>query len=111
MREARGSDTRTLPADPMRIAAWLRERHPLHTAKLVASDTGADVRTVEFWLQGRPPIWRHWQMLCAAYGADFVCVVCLPDSDLQLRARVLREIEDAEARLAATLAELREAVT
>jgi hypothetical protein len=106
--QATGSDTHTLPAAPMRIAAWLKAKHPYHTAKLVAAETGAEVRTVEGWLQGRPPIWRHWQNLCGVYGVDFVCQVCLPDSDLQLRARVLREIEAAEARLVQTLAEMRE---
>jgi hypothetical protein len=105
--KATKSTQRVAPADPGRIAAWLRRRYPRHTAKIAARFTGASERTAEGWLQGRPPAWQHWQKLIEHEGEDFVCEVCLPDSDLRMRAEALQIIQEAEEHLTA-LARLRE---
>lgn len=41
----------SLPAGEA-VARWLKHHHPMHTAKLVARDTGLDPRTVENILDG-----------------------------------------------------------
>ncbi len=41
----------SLPAGDA-VARWLRHRHPMHTAKMVARDTGLDPKTVENILAG-----------------------------------------------------------
>ena len=109
MDQAMGEVPHTLQA-MRRLQAWLRQRHPQHTVKLVSRDTGADERTVERWLSDenpQPPIWRHWMALCAAYHGEFAAYVCAPDSDWHRHEKRKARLARLERELARSLELLR----
>lgn len=76
-----------------RLIAALRRRYPAHTAKMVARDIGAHPRTVEGWLSGSPPLWKHLDAMLTLYGDAFAAEVMLPGSPQHLAAAMRAQLE------------------
>lgn len=85
------------------IAQALRKVHPKDTAKRVAQDIGADLRTVERWLAGHTPQMGPFGKMATVYGARFVGFVLAPCGDwaeqLRMEAELDQRISEAEAAL------------
>lgn len=59
---------------PERIAAFLRQRHPVKTAECVAAETGFSRETVNSWLNRlSAPKAQAMLKLVALYGPEFLC--------------------------------------
>jgi len=92
-----------------RLAQWLRQKYPRDTAKMVAADVRAPVRTVENWLTGTAPSLAWVMQMILVWGPDFLG--CIMDEQPQwlddARAKEEGRRLDAElARLHARRAEL-----
>lgn len=97
------------------VARWLKHRHPVNTAKLVAKDTGLDPRTVENILDGHlsgPTITRLLKAYRFALGMPFLCAV-LGETyeqsitrELESVANDRRELDEREQSLRASYARL-----
>lgn len=97
-----------IDVDLPRLAAFLRERHPQDTAKLVSADAGVPARTVGNWLvEGASPSFEHTMRLVAAYGPALIvaCVTPCPGwASEAARTERKRAIEAELERLAGELA-------
>lgn len=90
----------SLPAGEA-VARWLRDRYPQNTAKLVARDTGMDVRTVENVLAGHlsgPTITKLIMTYRSGLGLALLAAI-MGQSVEQDIERELREIADERRQL------------
>ncbi|MCJ8143831.1 hypothetical protein MKI84_12980 [Ancylobacter sp. A5.8] len=106
----RAARSAQIAVDLPRLAAFLRDRHPVDTAKRVAADAGVPSRTVANWLvSDAAPTFQHTMRLVAAYGPALIvaCVTPVPGwAGEAARAERKRAIEAELARLAGELAEV-----
>ena len=83
-----------------RVAAWLRNLFPVHTAKEAARLFNCPPRTVEGWLQGQMPQNKHMLQMMAAWGKGFVAFVYEPAVGTPMAAYQLEtELQDLKAKL------------
>ncbi len=95
--------------DPPELVVFLKERYPNHTAKRVAQETGAPVRTVENWLAGNsaPNVFWAFRMV-GLYGPEFLARVMTNPPDwlsaarmAQKRAEITKDLDDLQRQLEA----------
>lgn len=83
------------------VSRALRMARPKDTAKHVARDIGADVRTVERWLAGHAPQLGQFGKLASVYGAKFVFFVMAPCGDWadqhRMEAELAQRMKDAQS--------------
>lgn len=90
------------------IAEALRSVRPVHTAKHVARDIGAEERTVRSWLEGNPPQTGHLFKLFHVYGARFAGFCLRPCGDWAERLRMEAELDQVIADAEETIARLKQ---
>lgn len=82
-----------------RTAAWLRQRHPVGTAKRVAIEVDVAEITARKWLAGRCPSVAHLSKMMALWGGSFASYVLQPLGSWTEPLRVAAEIDALEAAL------------
>lgn len=96
---------------PERVAAFLRQMHPVKTAEAVAAETGLACDTVRKWLaRASAPALPALLALIAVYGPDFLDAVLARPPDWVVRAaqqRRLVALEAEQARLSRMILDLR----
>jgi hypothetical protein len=91
------------------VSRALRMARPKDTAKHVARDIGADVRTVERWLAGHAPQLGQFAKLSSVYGAKFVGFVLAPCGTWAERLRMEAELDQVIADAEETINRLKQA--
>jgi hypothetical protein len=88
----------TATVDGDKIAAWLRNAWPQHTAKYAAQVTGACERTVKGWLNGQVPKPDYLARLMAHFGPGFAAMAFTGVQWLT-EVEMERQLTEAESRL------------
>jgi len=83
-----------------RVAAYLRQAFPRHTAKEIGRATDADERTVKQWLAGVMPANRNMVKLAQLFGWRFISMVFEPACGDAAAFRIMGNLDDLEQRAA-----------